>query len=109
MILDATTIYMVINLTDNVPGQSTYTSIPKPVLWEVEEYVQNLLVKGWIVKSKSSYAAPIVCVRKNDGFLYLCIDYPLVNQKTVPERNPLPRMGDLLDTLSGNSLFSVPD
>lgn len=100
---------MVINLKDDIPVQRAYTSIPKPLLREVKEYVQDLLVRGWIVKSKSSYAAPIVCVRKKDGSLRLCIDYRLLNQKTVPDRHPLPRIRDLLDTLGGNSWFSILD
>lgn len=100
---------MVINLKDDIPVQRAYTSIPKPLLREVKEYVQDLLVRGWIVKSKSSYAAPIVCVRKKDGSLRLCIDYRLLNQNTVPDRHPLPRIRDLLDTLGGNSWFSILD
>ena len=100
---------MVINLTDDIPVQRAYTSIPKPLLREVKEYVQDLLVKGWIVKSKSSYAAPIECVRKKDGSLRLCIDHRLLNQKTVPDRHPLPRIRDLLDTLGGYSWFSILD
>lgn len=100
---------MVINLKDDIPVQRTYASIPKPLLREVKEYIQDLLVKGWIVKSKSSYSAPVVCVRKKDGTLRLCIDYRLLNQKTVPDRHPLPRIRDLLDTLGGYSLFSILD
>lgn len=100
---------MAINLKDDIPVQRAYTSIPKPLLREVKEYVQDLLVKEWIVKSKSSYAAPIVCVRKKDGSLRLCIDYRLLNQKTVPDRHPLSRIRDLLDTLGGYSWFSILD
>ncbi|KAI3375565.1 hypothetical protein L3Q82_003895 [Scortum barcoo] len=100
---------MVINLKDDIPVQKAYTSIPKPLLKEVKDYIQDLLVKGWIVKSKSSYSAPVVCVRKKDGTLRLCIDYRLLNQKTVPDRHPLPRIRDLLDTLGGYSWFSILD
>lgn len=98
---------MVINLKDNIPVQRAYTSIPKALLREVKEYVQDLLVKGWIVKSKSSFAAPIVCVWKKDGSLHLCIDYRLLNQKTVLGRHPLFRICDLLDTLGVGSPGSV--
>ncbi len=100
---------MVINLNDDIPVQRAYTSIPKPLFIEVKEYIQDLLVKGWIVKSKSAYSAPVVCVRKKDGTLRLCIDYRLLNQKTVPDRHPLPRIRDLIDTLGGYSMFSILD
>lgn len=43
---------MVINLKYDIPVQRAYTSIPKPLLREVKEYVQDLPVRGWIVKSK---------------------------------------------------------
>ena len=61
------------------------------------------------MKSKSPYSAPVVCVRKKDGTLRLCIDYRLLNQKTVPDRHPLPRIQDLTDTLGGYSWFSILD
>lgn len=100
---------MTINLKDDIPVQRTYTAIPKPLYKEVKEYIQDLLARGWIVKSKSPFAAPVVCVRKRDGTLRLCIDYRLLNQKTVSDRHPLPRIQDLLDTLGGHSWFSILD
>lgn len=100
---------MSIWLKDNIPVQKAYVSIPKPLYKEVKEYVQDLLVKGWIVKSRSPYAAPIVCVRKKDGSLRLCIDYRLLNKKTVPDRHLLPRIQDLIDSLGGYSWFSILD
>lgn len=80
---------MAIPLKDDIPVQRSYTSIPKPLYQEVKAYIQSLLAKKWIVKSKSPYSAPVVCVRKEDGSLQLCIDYRLLNQKTVPDRHPL--------------------
>lgn len=100
---------MSIKLQDDIPVQKSYASIPKPLYKEVKEYIQELLVKGWVVKSKSPYAAPIVCVRKKDGTLRLCIDYRLLNKKTVPDRHPLPRIQDLIDSLGGYSWFSILD
>ena len=100
---------MVINLKDDIPVQKAYTSIPKPLFKEVKEYIQDLIIKGWIAKSKSAYSAPVVCVRKKDGTLRLCIDYRLLNKKTVPDRHPLPRIQDLTDMLGGYSMFSILD
>lgn len=100
---------MPIRLRDDISVQKAYASIPKPLYKEVKEYIQELLLKGWIVKSQSPYAAPIVCVRKKDGSLRLCIDYRLLNKKTVPDKHPLPRIQDLLDSLGGYSWFSILD
>ncbi|KAJ7992476.1 hypothetical protein DPEC_G00279080 [Dallia pectoralis] len=100
---------MSITLTDEIPVQRAYSAVPKPLFKEVKEYVQELLMRGWIVKSKSPYSAPVVCVRKKDGSLRLCIDYSLLNKKTVPDRHPLPRIQDLTDTLGGYTWFSILD
>lgn len=98
-----------INLTDETPVQKSYNSIPKPLYQEVKDYVQNLLVRGWIRKSTSSYSSPVVCVRKKDMSLRLCVDFRGLNSKTIPDRHPLPRIQDLLDNLGGNSWFSILD
>lgn len=60
------------------------------------------------MKSRSPYSAPVVCVQKKDETLRLCIDC-LLNQRTVPDRHPLPRIQDLTDTLDGYSWFSILD
>ncbi len=100
---------MSITLQDAIPVQKAYSAVPKPLFSEVKGYIQELLVKGWIVKSKSPYAASVVCVRKKDGKLRLCVDYRLLNKKTVPDRHPLPRIQDLIDTLGGYSWLSILD
>ena len=48
-------------------------------------------------------------VRKKDGSLRLCIDYRELNKVTVKNKYPLPRIDDLLDQLSGSSVFSKID
>lgn len=48
-------------------------------------------------------------MRKKDGSLRLCVDYRLLNNKTVPDRHPLPRIQDLTDSLGGYSWFSILD
>ena len=100
---------MHITLTDQTPVQKTYISVPKPLHQEVKEYLQDLINRGWVTKSKSPYSSPIVCVRKKSGELRLCVDYRELNKKSVPDRHPIPRIQDMLDSLSGSSWFSVLD
>lgn len=50
---------MTINLKDDIPVQTTYTSVLKPLFKEVKEYVQDLLAGGWTVKSKLPFSAPV--------------------------------------------------
>ncbi|KAL4008817.1 hypothetical protein ACER0C_002669 [Sarotherodon galilaeus] len=91
------------------PVARTYLSVPKPLYKEMKEYLHNLIAQGWVKKSNSSYASPVVCVRKKDGSLRLCIDYRELNKKTHPDRQPIPRVQDILDSLGGNSWFSLLD
>ena len=100
---------MNLRLSDPTPVQKTCTSVPRPLYAEVKHYIEDLLNRGWITKSQSSYASPVVCVRKKDGGLYLCIDYRELNCKTVPGRHPIPRIQETLDNLGGSSWFSVLD
>ncbi|KAL9956082.1 hypothetical protein ACROYT_G037505 [Oculina patagonica] len=65
--------------------------------------------RGWISDSKSSYSSPVVCVRKKDGSLRLCVDYSQLNSKTEDDRQPIPCIQDILNSLSGNTYFSVLD
>ena len=51
----------------------------------------------------------MVCVRKKDGTLRLCIDYRQLNGKTIPDLHPLPRVAETLQCLGGNSWFSLLD
>ena len=95
---------MNLTLSDPTPVQKTYTSVPRPLYTEVKHYIEDLLNRGWITKSQSSYASSVVCVRKKDGRLRLCIDC-----KTVRDHHPIPVIQETLDNLGENSWFSVLD
>ena len=77
-----------ITLSDDTPVQKTYTPIAKLLYPEVKQYVQDLLNRRRIRKSKSAYSLPVVCVRKKDETLRLCIDYRELNQRTATDRHP---------------------
>ncbi|KAJ9522820.1 hypothetical protein QJQ45_023603 [Haematococcus lacustris] len=67
------------------------------------------VAKGFIRPSTSPFAAPVLFVRKKDGSLRLCVDFRALNQQTLKNRYPLPRIDDLLDQLSGAQVFSKID
>ncbi|KAL0151336.1 hypothetical protein M9458_053330 [Cirrhinus mrigala] len=91
-----------VSLSDNTP-------VPKPLYQEMKDYLHDLITQGWVAKSHSPYTSPIVCVRKKDGSLRLCIDYRDLNSETIPDRQPIPRVQDVLDGLGGNVWFSLLD
>ena len=100
---------MDILLKDTQPVSKTYLSVPKPLYREMKDYLQDLIAQGWVEQSTSSYSSPVVCVRKKDGSLRLCIDYRELNRKTHPDRHPIPRVQDVMDSLGGNTIFSLLD
>eukprot|EP00794_Sanderia_malayensis_P014743 gene14743-16284_t len=65
--------------------------------------------QGWNKESRSAYSSPVVCVHKKDGDLRLCIDFRELNRRTVTDRHPLPHVQTTLESLGGNSWFSLLD
>ena len=100
---------MEINLSDEIPVNAAYRHMPRKLYDDVKTYLNDLLINGWIQESKSAYASPIVCVRKKDGSMRLCVDYRRLNLKTIPDRHPIPRVQDLLDGLHGQKFFTTLD
>ena len=98
-----------IRLTDEVPVVEPYRKIPPHFYQEVKDHIHNLLANGWIRQSFSEYSSPLVCARKKCGGLRMCIDYRKLNLKTIPDRQPIPRIQDILDDLHGNMWFSTLD
>ena len=100
---------MDIKLTDDIPVNEAYRHLPRKLYDDVKAYLNDLIINGWIQESHSDYASPIVCVRKKDGSMRLCVDYRKLNLKTVPDRHPIPRVQDLLDGLGGQKYFTTLD
>lgn len=98
-----------INTTDDVPVRVPHRSVP-PNQWdEVQDFIRKSIDQGIIRESKSPYASPIVLVRKASGQLRVCVDYRLLNLKTVKDAYPLPRIEDALRALKGAKYFCSID
>ena len=78
-------------------------------LVELKKQLDDLIAHGFIVPSKSPYGAPVLFVRKKDGSTRMCMDYRALNDQTIKNSYPLPRIDDLLDQLSGATVFSKID
>ncbi|GKA21363.1 hypothetical protein Tco_0701352 [Tanacetum coccineum] len=76
---------------------------------ELSVQLQELLEKGFIRLSSSSWGAPVLFVKKKDGSFRMCIDYRELNKLTVKNRYPLLRIDDLFDQLQGSSVYSKID
>ena len=65
--------------------------------------------KNLIRVSKSPFGAAVFFVQKKDGSLRLVTDYWALNAVTIKNHYPLPLISELLDQLSGASIFSKID
>ncbi|GAA5958537.1 hypothetical protein JCM8115_002497 [Rhodotorula mucilaginosa] len=75
----------------------------------LHKWIEDSLAKGHIRPSESPAASPILFVKKKDGSMRLCVDYRALNNITVKNRAPLPRIDQLIDLTRGSTVFSKID
>jgi membrane protein involved in colicin uptake len=75
-------------------------------LAELKKKLNELEQNGYIRPSSSPWGAPILFVKKKDGSMRLCVDYRALNEVTVKNKYPLPRIDDLFDQLKGANVTS---
>jgi hypothetical protein len=80
-----------------------------PELVELKKQIDELLEKGYVRPSTSPWAALVLFVEKKDGTKRMCIDYRSLNEVTVKNKYPLPRIEDLFDQLRGADVFTKID
>ena len=78
-------------------------------LSELKKQKEELLAKGFIRPSSSSWGAPVIFVDKKDGTRRMCVDYRALNDITIKNKYPLPRIEDLFDQMRGAKVFSKID
>ena len=74
-----------------------------------ETEIRKLLELGFIQRSKSPWASPIVAVPKRDGTVRICIDYRKINQAMKKDVYPLPLQEELTNAAHGAAWFSTFD
>jgi hypothetical protein len=73
------------------PIYSLYETEPKTL----KAYIETNLAHGFVQRSSSPAASPILFVKKKDGSLRLCADYRALNQAFGKE--PIPATANLRD------------
>jgi hypothetical protein len=83
--------------------------MPPKELAELRTQLQELIEKGFIQPSSSPWGCPAIFVKKKDETLRLCVDYRPLNEVTIKNKYPLPRIDLLFDQLAGAKVFSKID
>lgn len=74
----------------------------------LKKEVRRLQEQGMIRPSLSPWASPVVLVPKGQGDYRLCVDYRRVNNVTIPDSYPLPRV-DIIDYIGQARYLSKLD
>jgi hypothetical protein len=100
-------------IIDLLPGTAPIAKRPYRMsvgeLEELKKQLKELLDKGYIHPSSSSWGAPVIFVEKKNGTQRMCVDYRALNEVTIKNKYPLPRIEDLFDQLKGAKVFSKID
>ena len=95
------------------PGQTPLRQppyrIPEAVREGMRKEIDEMLRLGVIEPSESPWASPVVLVPKKDGTTRFCVDYRRLNDKTVTDAYPMPRMDELLDRISAGKYLTTID
>ena len=90
----------VIDTGNAKPVKTCPRRLPYALHVELEEELDRLESTGCIEPSSSPYTSNLVLVRKKDVGLRVCVDYRGVNKDTTSDRYPIPRIDELIDTIS---------
>lgn len=98
-----------IDTAEAAPVRQPLRRTPQAFEGEEEKYIQEQLKAGVIQPSSSAWSSPIVMVRKKTGDVRVCIDYRKLNERTIKDAYPLPRIDMCLDCLASAKIFSTID
>jgi hypothetical protein len=98
---------------DLLPGTAPISKRPYRMsveeLKELKKQLTELQEAGYIRPSSSSWGATVLFIQKKDGSQRMCVDYRSLNDVTVKNKYPLPRIEDLFDQMRGARVFSKID
>jgi hypothetical protein len=94
---------------DTAPISRRSYRMPPNELAELKTQLQDLLEKRFIRPSSSPWGCPAIFVKKKDQTDRMCVDYRPLNEVTIKNKYPLPRINILFDQLTGARVFSKID
>ena len=81
-----------------------------PVIRDIEQQQVKEMLRDEVIRpSTSPWASPVVMVKKRDGTMRFCVDFRKMNDATIKDAHPLPRIDDTLESLHGAQYFTTLD
>ena len=82
-----------------VPISKVLYHLSPTKLKELKKQLEELLEHGFVHLSSSLWGALVLFVKKKDGSLRMCLNYQMLNSKTIKSKYLLPRINHLFDQL----------
>nr|CAD2206627.1 unnamed protein product [Meloidogyne enterolobii] len=76
---------------------------------ELKKHIDQLLNSGVMIQSDTPWVSNLVLVQKKDGGLRPCIDFRKLNEITVPDHFPLPRLETIMEKIGNCNFYSSLD
>jgi hypothetical protein len=89
-------------------GQRMYRRSPRAKR-EIDKHIELMERDGIVEPSESAWSSPVVLAMKKDGGTRFCVNYRKLNEVTVKDRYPLPRIDEILAQLGGQAYFTSFD
>jgi hypothetical protein len=83
--------------------------MPMSELVELKKQIAELQAKGFSRPISSPWGAPVLFVEKKEGTQQMRVDYRSLNEVTIKNKYPLPRIENLFNQMKGASIFSKID
>jgi hypothetical protein len=89
----------------SLPNRAAYKTNPEETK-EIQRQVQELLDNGYVHEILNPCVVPVILVPKKNGTWRMCVDCQAINNITIRYRFSIPRLDDMLDELSGSTIFT---
>ena len=99
----------VIRSTDEIPCRPRIYRVPESLKNQVKKQIQEMLELDLIQESETDFINPLVCVRKPDSSIRICVDLKAVNMKTIGDQFPASDMSTIIDKCAGAKFVSTMD
>ncbi len=91
------------------PIKQKSRGIPHAFRDEFKKTLEEMKTAGMIIDSKSPWCSPVRLVKKPGGSIRVCVDFRKVNNVTIKDSFPIPKIEDIFSHLAKAKIFSTID